>query len=191
MDLRHIVARFNQRRVAQRILNAFGVNDMKKLFQLGNQFGVLSGYRAELHKHENQNRHGDIMGDLQSMGYHKLIPLKSAWEDMATNVVHREKSILVPGMHFTDAVSLMSRYKQDAIIYKDPSGTIGIYFGNGEAIMAFDATKADYAALMSTGDSEYSKGRGFSFGLQLVDDKKFHWTGKPIDKDSLLKQLGA
>jgi hypothetical protein len=191
MDLRHIVARFNQRRVAQRILNAFGVNDMKKLFRLGNQFGVLSGYRAELHKHENQDRHGDIMGDLQSMGYSRLIPLKSAWEDMATNVVHREKSILVPGMHFADCVSLMARYKQDAIIYKDPTGTIGIYFGNGEAIMAYDATEKDLAVLTHHGYNEYSKGRNFSFGLQLVDDKKFHWSGKPLDKASLLAQLVA
>lgn len=186
-----LVKRAEARRTAERHLEAFGVKDLAHLNAMGRRFAVISGYRAELHKHENQQRHGDMMGDLQRMGYRNLVPMKSAWEDMATGVVHREKSVLVAGMSFSDATHLMKEYKQDAVLYKDPSGTIGIYFNDGTALMAFEPTKQDLAVLMSESKGEYSKGRSFSFGLQLVDDRKFHWSGGPVTHDEVVGQLAT
>lgn len=118
-----------------------------------------------------------------------MVPMKSRWIDEATGVEHGEQSVLVPGMRFSDAVDLMGMYKQDAILYKDPSGTIGIYFNDGNAIMAFDANQQDLDVLMSADPkSEYSRGQSFSFGLQLVQHK-FPYSGGPITKDDLMGLL--
>lgn len=186
-----VSSQYLSRTSGRRIFLAFGVRDLDKLFRMGSQFAVISGYRAELGKHENQGRHGNLVGDIQRMGYRRMVPMKSSWEDMATGVRHSEKSVMVPGMEFQDAVKLMNDYKQDAILYKDRSGTIGVYFNNGTATMAFNATDADLAVLESTDPTEYSKGRDFSFGLQLVEDKKFRWSGGPVTKREVLEQLAA
>jgi hypothetical protein len=176
---------------ALRVLVAFGISDLEKLSNSGNKFAVISGYRAGKGKHENQQRHGELMAKLQKAGYRKLTPIKSRWEDMATNVEHAEKSILVPNMSFDDATKFMKDYDQDAVLYKDPSGSIGIYFKDGTATMAFEPSKADAAVLKSKGREEYSKGRSFSFGLQLVDDKKFKWSNGPITKDDIVKEISS
>jgi len=188
MITERIATRFLIRAHIQRVLVAFGVTDLEKLNKEGRKYAVLSGYRAESHKHENQKRHGDLVADLQRMGYHKFTPMKSSWKDMATDVTHGEKSVLVPNMSFDDAIKLGKKYNQDAILYKDPSGTIGVYFKDGTAIMAYEP-KGDLAVSVSKGKEEYSKGRGLSFGLKLVEDKKFNWKGGPITSTELAKEL--
>lgn len=192
MDLlaRRVVARF-QRVCFERALTAFGVNDLEQLSKMGRQFAVISAFRPpeEHSKHENKDRHGDLMGDIQRMGYRKWETLKSSWTDMASGMKHGEKSILIPGMSFRDAIHLMNEYKQDGILYKDPSGTVGIYTKDGKAQMAFDP-KGNPAIAKALDKSEYSKGRSMSFGLQLVDDK-FSWSGGPVTAGDIAKYLEA
>jgi Protein of unknown function (DUF3293) len=186
-----VVQRYHIRVAATRILKAFGVNDLSKLMSRGRQFGVVSAYRSGLSKSENQKRHGELMKDLQKMGYKGMEPLKSSWEDMSTKVTHKEKSIYVPHIKFEDLHELGKKYEQDAVLYKDPSDSIGVYFKDNSAIMAFD-DKGDQSVDKSTDRSEgYSKGRGLSFGLRLVDDKKFQYDGKPITSQKLKKELGV
>lgn len=183
-----VLARFRQAAFEQRLV-AFGVKDLTQLSKMGRQFAVISAFRPpeEHSKHENKERHGDLMADIQRLGYRRWETLKSSWEDMASGVRHGEKSILIPGMSFRDATYLMKEYAQDGILYKDPSGTVGIYLANGRAQMAFDP-KGDPAISMALDKSEYSKGRSMSFGLQLIDHE-FSWHGGPITAKDIAKFL--
>lgn len=186
-----VLTRFEIRVAAARYLYAFGVNDLEQLMAKGREFGVISAYRSGLSKSENQKRHGQLMADLQRMGYKGMEPLKSSWEDMATKTTHKEKSIFIPHVSFKDLHELGKKYEQDAVLYKDKSGSIGVYFKNNEAVMAFD-NKAEGAVEKSTKrDEGYSKGRGIGFGLNLIEDKKFSYDGKPITKQKIEKELGV
>lgn len=184
-----IVHRYRFRLASVRILKAFGVNDLNKLMSRGRQFGVISAYRSGLSKSENQKRHGELLRDLQKMGYKGTESMKSSWEDMDTKVTHKEKSIYVPHIKFEDLHELGKKYEQDAVLYKDPSDSIGVYFKDNTALMAFDE-KGDRAIDKSTDRNEgYSKGRGLSFGLRIVD-WKFKYDGKPITPKEIKKELG-
>lgn len=185
-----VAARFRCRQAFARLVVAFGVKDLEQLSKMGRQFAVISAYRPkeEKSKHENKDRHGDLMADLQRMGYRKWETLRSTWVDMVTGVKAGERSILVPGMSFADAVHLMKQYDQDGIVYKDPSGSLGIYMKNGTAQMAFDPKTGDAAVTKSLQRDEYSKGRSMSFGLSLMDDE-FHWSGGPITGDDIKKHV--
>jgi Protein of unknown function (DUF3293) len=167
-------------RVAHRWLVAFGVTDLDKLSRMGRSFGVISAYRSGLSKSENQVRHGDLMADLQKDGWRPQ-PLKAKWEDMVTGVSKKEKSLLVPNIDFRRLQELGEQYEQDAVLFKDPSGSIGIYKNNNVANMAYDS-QGEMAITKSTDPfKEYSRGRGLSFGLDLVD-RDFPYHGKPITR---------
>jgi len=184
-----VLQRFTYREAAHRILRAFGVTDLEKLSKRGRQFGVVSAYRSNLSKSENQKRHGELMADLQRMGYKGMQPLKSSWEDMATKITHKEKSIYIPHINFKDLHELGKKYEQDAVLYKDPSNSIGVYFKDNTALMAF-SDGGEQAVDVSTDRGEgYSKGRSVSFGLRLVDDQKFTYSGKPITREMLKREL--
>ena len=184
-----VAARFLVRSAVQNSLVAFGVNDLDQLSKMGRSFGVISAYRSGLSKAENQKRHGELMADLQKLGFHKLTPLKSQWEDMSTKVTKHEKSILIPNISFEALHKLGKKYDQDAVLFKDPSGSVGIYFKDGTATMAFDP-KGDPSISESTNPKgDFSRGRGLSFGLRLVEDKTFHYGDKPITHDDVVKEL--
>lgn len=193
---RRVAKRFALRTAFYRTVLAFGLTDLGKLIKLGRRFGVVSAYRSNLGKHENQERHGRLMADLQSWGYRGgLHEMKSQWADMATNVVHKEKSIFIPRVSLKLLCELGKKYDQDAVLYKDPSGTLGVYDKQGGATMAFDA-EGNLAMQQSLERSqEYSRGRSMSFGLVLVDDRKFHYGGydspQPVTLDMIQKSLEA
>jgi len=185
-----VATRFHARQLVARVLYAFGVTDLEQLSKKGRSFGVISAYRSNLPKKENQKRHGELIADLQKLGIRDAAPLKSHWEDMDTKVVKHEKSLIIPNISFAKLTELGEKYEQDAVLFKDPTGTIGIYFKDGTATMAYDP-KGEPALSKSVKKDEYSKGRGLSFGLQLVEDKKFKWSGKPIKHDDIVKELGV
>ncbi len=185
---RRVATRFEVRTAFSGALVSFGVKDLEHLSKKGRSFGVISAYRANLSKAENQERHGQLIADLQKLGIRKTETLKSQWEDMATGVTHKEKSILIPNVSFEALHSLGKKYDQDAVLYKDPSGSVGVYFKDGTATMAFDP-KGEVAITKSEKPGEYSKGRGLSFGLQLVEDRKFHYSDKPITHGEIVKDL--
>jgi hypothetical protein len=132
-----------------------------------------------------------LIADLQRLGHRNVHPLKSSWEDMATKVTHKEKSVFIPGIDFATLIDLGKQYEQDAVLFKDKSGTIGVYFKDHTAVMAFD-NSAEMGVEKSTDPSQgYSKGRGLSFGLQLVEDRKFKFTNHPITRKQLEQELQA
>jgi len=184
-----VATRFLVRVACRRVLYAFGINDLGKLSKMGRRFGVISAYRSELSKSQNQERHGQLVADLQKLGYRNSHPFKSQWEDMATKVVHKEKSLFIPNIDFDSLIELGKKYNQDAVLYKDPSGTIGVYFKDGTATMAFDATGSMGITKSLNPKEDYSKGRGLSFGLMLVDDRKFHYSGRPVLPKDIEKSL--
>ena len=54
--------------------------------------------------------------------------------------------------------------------------------------MAYDTKSGDAAISKAIDKSEYSKGRGLSFGLQLVPGK-FKWSGGPITGEDIKKHV--
>lgn len=183
-----VATRFQIRVAFSGALVGFGVKDLDHLSQRGRSFGVLSAYRSNLSKAQNQERHGQLIADLQRLGIRKVESLKSQWEDMETKVTHKEKSILIPNISFSALHELGKKYDQDAVLFKDPSGSVGVYFKDGTATMAFDP-KGEAAISKSEKPGEYSKGRGLSFGLQLVDDRKFKYTDKPVTAEAIAVDL--
>jgi hypothetical protein len=185
-----VAALFQFRVAFERSLVAFGVKDLGQLSKQGRQFAVLTAYRPpeEGGKHTNKERQSELLRDLQKMGYRKVVPLKSSWEDMASGKTHGERSVLVPNMSFEHATALMKKYNQDGIVYKDPSGTVGIYTKNGKAQMAYDPKSGDPAISKALDKSEYSKGRSLSFGLQLVDGE-FDWSSGPVTAEHVKKHI--
>jgi len=183
-----VARRFSIRTAFNRTLVAFGIKDLDQLSKKGRSFGVISAYRANLPKSENQKRHGELVADLQKAGINRAETFKSHWEDMATKVTHKEKSLFVPHISFGTLTALMDKYDQDAVVFKDPSGSIGIYDKNGVATMAFDP-EGDLALTKSLGKDDYSKGRSMSFGLQLVDSMTFRYSSSPITRDEIVKAL--
>lgn len=184
-----VATRFTVRVAVARTLFAFGVKDLEQLSKMGRSFGVISAYRSNLSKAENQERHGQLVADLQKLGIRNVSALKSQWEDMDTKVTKHEKSLFIPHISFETLHKLGKKYDQDAVLYKDKSGSVGIYFKDGTATMAFDP-EGD-AALTKTKDpkGDYSRGRGLSFGLQLVDGKKFKYEGGPVTREDVVKEL--
>jgi Protein of unknown function (DUF3293) len=172
-----VAHRFSLRTAFHRTVTAFGLKDLAQLSKKGRRFGVMSAYRSGLSKRENQERHGQLIADLQKEGHRHVSDLKSQWEDMATRVVHKEKSVLIPNISFKLLCALGKKYDQDAVLYKDPSETIGVYFKDGTAVMAFNPEGMPAMQQSLERSQEYSRGRSLSFGLQLVDDRKFQYGG--------------
>jgi hypothetical protein len=187
-----IAFRFHVRQAYERALYAFGITDLEKLSKKGRSFGVLSAYRSGLSKSQNQKRHGELIADLQKRGY-KAETFKSQWDDMATGVTHKEKSIFIPKIDFETLHDLGKKYEQDAVLFKDTSGSIGVYFKDNTAVMAFNNETGEASVSKSTDPKqEYSRGRGVSFGLQLVEDRKFKHDGKkPVTQQEIVKTLKA
>lgn len=190
-----VARRFTLRTAFERTIVAFGLKDLAQLSKRGRSFGVMSAYRSNLSKHENQERHGELIADLQKMGYRNVGDLKSQWADIATNVTHKEKSIYIPRIPFKALCRLGKEYDQDAVVYKDPSDTIGVYNKYGKAVMAFDAEGKMAMQHSLERSKEYSRGRSVSFGLMLVDDYEFPYGGydggKPVTIDQIAKYLEA
>lgn len=191
MVSQRVAQRFSARVAFNRQLQAFGIGDLKHLMSMGRSFGVISAYRSSLSKSQNQARHGQLIADLQKLGHRNVSALKSSWEDMATKVTHKEKSVFIPGVEFSTLITLGKQYEQDAVLFKDSSGTIGVYFKDHTAVMAFD-NSAEMGIEKSTDPNQgYSKGRGLSFGLQLVEDRKFKYTSHPITRKQLEREIAA
>jgi hypothetical protein len=185
---RRVLTRFQVRLAFTGAIVGFGVKDLEQLSKKGRSFGVISAYRSNLSKAQNQERHGQLVADLQKLGIRNVESLKSQWDDMETKVTHKEKSIFIPNISFEALHKLGKKYDQDAVLFKDPSGSVGVYFKDGTATMAFDP-KGAAAITKSEKPGEYSKGRGLSFGLQLVEDRKFKYTDKPVSAQEIAKDL--
>lgn len=162
--LSHIVRSAGMDRVALRL------RQLQYFLDAGRQFGILSAHGA-VPKSENNVRNGELIQQLQSRGY-SYHPLKGSWEGVV------EKSVLVPNMTFSDLVELGRKFDQESVIYKDPSGVVGMYYlREGKVTFAADE-KGSIAVQMAVGDKLYSKARGISFEFGFLWGQKQPWNGK-------------
>lgn len=165
----------------------------KQLLQMlskgkGRTFGVISAYTGTS-KHENQQRHGELMADLQKLGYRKLHTLKAQWEGESGN--YKEKSFLIPGIRPEQLFTLGTKYSQDATIYKGADGIIGMYYPGGNyAEIAVDPA-ADPAFERASDTSLFSKDRReWSFEFGFLWGKHVPWNGKqPITRKEVRKWI--
>ena len=148
---------------------ALRIRELRSLLDAGRQFGVLSAY-GPVPKSVNKDRNVELMRTLDARGY-RPHPLRGSWNGVA------EKSVLVPGMAFADLVELGRRFDQESVIYKDPSGVIGMYFlREGTVTFAVDE-EGSMAVQMATGRDLYSKSRGISFEFGFAWGVKHPWNG--------------
>jgi hypothetical protein len=145
---------------------------LSKMLEQGGTFGVISAYQGGSSKKKNQERHGDLMADLQRLGYHPET-LRGSWEGVT------EKSVLVPGIRPEHLFELGRKYGQDAVIHKSKDGVLGMYHTKGEpkAQIAVDP-KSDPAFDISTDKELYSKARGLSFEFGFLWGTDVPWDGK-------------
>lgn len=162
---------------------AFGARDLEKLYNKAKSFGVITAYRSNLSKSENKYRMRELLMILQKAGLRSFEDQKSEWEGI------KEKSIIIPNISFELLLTLAKKYDQDAFIYKDPSGSIGIYYPSGKAEMAY-AGKESPISVSTDPKKEYSKGRSFSFSLKLIDHP-FEHNGSPITLNDIKRALAA
>lgn len=157
-----------------------------KLMAKGGKFGVISAYGPGSKK-QNKIRHGELMADLQRMGYRKIDPLRGSWEGVT------EKSVMVRDMTSRDLFNLGRKYKQDAVIYKSKDGVVGMYYTKGpaRAEVAVDV-KGDPAFEVATDPSLYSKARGLSFEFGVLWGQHVPWDGvTPISRKELQRMLAT
>jgi hypothetical protein len=173
-----VAALFRVRVAFENALLSFGVSDFGHLEQGGRQFAVLTAYRPRS-KSQNKKEMQKLLADVQKMGYRKIVPQKASWKDAETGEVSGERSILIPNMSFEHATALMKKYDQDAIIFKDESGSVGVYNRNGTANMAYDPKTGDPSVTKALDKSQYSKSRSMSFGLNIVPGD-FKWSDGPV-----------
>ena len=194
-DIRPIASRvahqWRERQLIQRVAGthreamekyALRQRALQKMMSVGGSFGVVSGYSTGS-KSENKARHGELVADLQRMGYRKWTRLKGSWEGVT------EQSILVPRIRPEDLFKLGRKFTQDAVIYKSKDGVIGMYYTKGKprAEIAVDP-KGDAAFEMATDESLYSKSRGLSFEFGFLWGQEVPWDGRhPISRKQMRK----
>lgn len=154
--------------------------NLQKMLEQGGTFGVISAYQGGSSKKKNQERHGELMADLQRLGY-RPIPLRGSWEGVT------EKSMFIPDIRPEHLFELGRKYGQDAVIHKSRDGVLGMYHTKGppKAQVAVDP-KADPAFQVSTGDELFSKARGLSFEFGFLWGDDLPWDGhKPISRKDM------
>ncbi len=150
-------------------------------------FGIISAYTSGS-KSENQTRHGQLMADLQRLGYRKITTLRGQWEGVS------EKSVLVQNMRPNHLFPLGVKYGQDATIYKSNQGVVGMYYPQGMyAEVAVDPATLLPSMDLSDDKDLFSKSRNWSFNLGFLWGQKIPWDGRtpisPAEVENMVRTL--
>lgn len=154
---------------------------LKELMGQGGTFGVLSAYQPGSKK-QNKLRHGELLADLQRLGY-KPETLRGSWEGVT------EQSFMVPDIKPEHLFELGRRYHQDAVIHKSRDGVLGMYHTKGppRAEVAVDP-KGDPAFQSNEAKELYSKSRGLSFEFGFLWGENVPWDGtRPVSRKEMRK----
>jgi hypothetical protein len=152
---------------------------LTKLMEQGGTFGVISAYQPGSKK-QNKDRHGQLVADLQKLGY-KPQTLRGSWEGVT------EQSMFIANIKPEDLFELGRKYKQDAVIHKSKDGVLGMYHTKGapRAEIAVDP-KGEPAFQSATDKSLYSKSRGLSFEFGFLWGENVPWDGhKPVSRKEM------
>lgn len=153
-----------------------GRTDLQNLHQKKGSFVIVSAYRGDMSKKENKIRHGEMLADLQRMGYRN-------WKDASGYWGYREKSVIVPRMSYKEGVHIGEKYDQDAIIYKHDDGVIGMYDLKGRSVQ-IAAPEVDFY----TDDEGVTEFRNVSMSYDFIDGLTLPLTGGPITTAYLERQ---
>lgn len=169
---------------------ALRVRDIQKYVGNDHSFGILSAYK-ELSKSINKERLGRLLSEIERRGY-RHHPLKATWTSQGTGRLYKEWSAVVPDIRFSDLIDLASQYQQDAVIYKDPSGTLGMYHLNRHVANISTDAKGDIKYDVKPDPNLYSKDRGISFSFDFLWGQDVPWDGtSPITKKDVLNLLSS
>lgn len=126
------------------LLNEVSLSRVYRHVTKGEPWAIITSWRAGLSPAENRKRLGQLQGQIRSLGlgFFKLmghwrecqddsIPYKDCPPDQLVDAV--EPSLFVPGLKQRDAVRLMARYDQDAIVYAGPEtdGKVSLLYRQG------------------------------------------------------------
>lgn len=170
---RRVAARYMRAQARKRALR---MKTLTKLLDKGGSFGIISAYRPTS-KSENKRAHGELIADLQRLGYRKVEEAKSHWEGA------KEKSLLIPNIKPQHLFALGEKYEQDATIYKSADGVLGMYFPSGYAHVAIDPG-GDPNFDLAEGQDLYTKpNRDWSFNFGFLWGEKIPWDKRsPLSK---------
>jgi len=86
-------------------------------------FGVISPFRNDYTKKENEQRYKELIKDVREMGY-GFIPLKGGYKE-ETGFVN-EKSLFIPNITKKEIVDLGKKYDQYSVLFKDKNSFVEI-----------------------------------------------------------------
>jgi hypothetical protein len=180
-EIEHLSDRETARDIAASLdKEALRKRNLQKMLEHGGTFGIVSAYQSGSSKKKNQERHGELMADLQRLGY-RPVPLRGSWEGVT------EKSMLIPNIRPEQLFDLGRTYGQDAVIHKSKDGVLGMYHTKGppKAQIAVDP-KSDPAFAISTDKDLYSKARGISFEFGFLWGDDVPWDGhRPVSRKQM------
>jgi len=169
------------RKVALRVTKLLGIIHRK------GSFGLLSAFSNRDSRKQNRLRNIKLITDVQRKGY-RYHNWTGEWEEGGRT--KKEKSVLIPDVRFADLLKWGKEFDQDAVIFKHPSGAIGMYYQ--KTLGAEVAVKPDgeLAAEIAADESLFSKGRGISFELGFLWGQRIPWDGRtPFTKDDIQQMM--
>jgi len=137
-----------------------------------NSFAIITAYRGEYSKNENQQRNSKLKSDIRSLklGFFKLkghwleckddsIDYSECPDNMKVPTV--EESLFIPNISKKDAIKLANKYKQDGIIYQgeESNNIVQVISKSGQTL---DSLGKFSPNKISQGYSKI-KGRTFTF----------------------------
>lgn len=153
---------------------ALSVNELNKLLSIGGTFGIMSPYISTA-KIENKSRLTKLVQQLQDFGC-SFEFIKGQWFDSAGKS-STEKSLIIKDIDPAFLFFLGQEYEQDAVIYKNSDGLIGMYYlkqpGVEVAIDELGQQKIKY----SLSKDLWSKTQGISFEFDFLWGQKLPWDG--------------
>lgn len=150
---------------------------------------------------ENRAAHTALLQDLARMGYTRenVHPLAGQFFD-ASRALRPEASFLVMGMPLADGLMLARKYKQQAVIYKAPTGEVAAYYTDGHVAPALrgDQVVTHERAVdvqpraPNSPEGLWSKAKGISFEFPIDWDRKIKTEpGKLLSAEEMQRALPA
>jgi len=97
-------------------LNESSLSRIMQHIQGSNDFGVISPFRNDNTKQQNEQNYKELVQTVRDMGY-GFIPLKGGYQE-ETGFVN-EKSLFIPNIKRKEIIELGKKYNQYSVIHKD------------------------------------------------------------------------
>lgn len=131
---REALSMIESRRTAAK-RDPFGPRQLNRWMSSKDPVTVLSAARGQSGK-DDKRRMQMLRRDLQELGIKdsNIRTLRGQWWSDAENRMRPEPSLAVRGLTFEEARMLSAKYEQDAFIYKNDEGVVGMYEDSDEGL---------------------------------------------------------